>query len=257
MASTTNSARLDDHGFSTDQSLNTNSKLVNDVIVIKNHDGFKIGRINDNHPGYYGTVGSGRFLQTSSWKRNSLESAKTVPESRRAVPEPIQISTGPVAAMIDLGTLTRRCHLLALADIEKKKETILNMESMINLLIQKLITMPSSSEIIKILLNDQSFEFDDIVAKIYAHLNQIESEENLENLAQIVAHISIDKNRLPDIGKHLSNVLDHRSNKAKFTRILVDEIENNISRCLAFRPFIIDFFFQSNDSSCESFSNFD
>ena len=98
---------------------------------------------------------------------------------------------------------------------------------MINLLIQKLITMPSSSEIIKILLNDQSFEFDDIVAKIYAHLNQIESEENLENLAQTVAHISIDKNRLPDIRKHLSNVLDHRSNKAKFTRILVDEIGKN------------------------------
>ena len=38
------------------------------------------------------------------------------------------------------------------------------------------------------------------------------------DLAQIVAHISIDKNRLPDIGKHLSNVLNHTSNKAKFIR---------------------------------------
>ncbi|CAF1509254.1 unnamed protein product [Adineta ricciae] len=80
-----------------------------------------------SYPGYYGTVGSGRFqsfpdrfLQTSSWKRpgtdrifpvqfrrqgtcrNFLESAKTVPESRRAVPEPTQISTDPVAGMIDL-----------------------------------------------------------------------------------------------------------------------------------------------------------
>ncbi|CAF1172156.1 unnamed protein product [Adineta ricciae] len=80
-------------------------------------------------PGYYGTVGSGRlgsfsdrFLQTSSWKRsgtdrifpgqfrrqgicwNLLESAKTVPESRGAIPEPTQISTDPVAGMIDLGS---------------------------------------------------------------------------------------------------------------------------------------------------------
>ncbi|CAF1184681.1 unnamed protein product [Adineta ricciae] len=55
-----------------------------------------------------------RFLQTSSWKRSGtdrifpvqfrLESAKIVPESRRAVPEPTKIPTDPVAGMIDLGT---------------------------------------------------------------------------------------------------------------------------------------------------------
>ncbi|CAF1663341.1 unnamed protein product, partial [Adineta ricciae] len=38
--------------------------------------------------------------------RNLLESAKTVPKSRRAVPDPTQISTGPVAGMIDLGWYT-------------------------------------------------------------------------------------------------------------------------------------------------------
>ncbi|CAF1155886.1 unnamed protein product [Adineta ricciae] len=56
----------------------------------------------NRYPGYYGTVGSDR-LGTC---RNFLESAKTVPESRRAVPEPIQISTDPVAGMIDLGRMS-------------------------------------------------------------------------------------------------------------------------------------------------------
>ncbi|CAF1478450.1 unnamed protein product [Adineta ricciae] len=50
------------------------------------------------NPGYYGTVGSGR----NPAARNLLESAKTMPEWRRAVPEPTQISTDPVAGMIDL-----------------------------------------------------------------------------------------------------------------------------------------------------------
>ncbi|CAF1434501.1 unnamed protein product [Adineta ricciae] len=36
--------------------------------------------------------------------RNLLESAKTVPESRRAVPESTEISTDPVTGMIDLGS---------------------------------------------------------------------------------------------------------------------------------------------------------
>ncbi|CAF0958665.1 unnamed protein product [Adineta ricciae] len=49
-------------------------------------------------PDYYGTVGSGQ----NPAARNLLKSAKTVPESRRAVPDPTQISTDPVAGMIDL-----------------------------------------------------------------------------------------------------------------------------------------------------------
>ncbi|CAF0759125.1 unnamed protein product [Adineta ricciae] len=47
----------------------------------------------------------GYFLCNSDWNpaaRNLLESSKTVPESRRAVPEPTQISMDPVAGMIDL-----------------------------------------------------------------------------------------------------------------------------------------------------------
>ncbi|CAF1448050.1 unnamed protein product [Adineta ricciae] len=57
-------------------------------------------------------VGSGRlssfsdhFLQTSSWKRSGADRIFPVqfrPESRRAVPEPTQISMDPVAGMIDL-----------------------------------------------------------------------------------------------------------------------------------------------------------
>ncbi|CAF1128496.1 unnamed protein product [Adineta ricciae] len=83
-----------------------------------------------NCPGYYGTVGSGRlgsshfltvscklragngqeligyFLCNSGRNpaaRSLLESAKTVPELRRAVPEPTHISTDSVAGVIDLG----------------------------------------------------------------------------------------------------------------------------------------------------------
>ncbi|CAF1545298.1 unnamed protein product [Adineta ricciae] len=63
-------------------------------------------------PGYYGTVGSGQLGSFSDHflcnfgrnpvARNLLESAKAVPESRRPVPDPTQISTDPVAGMIDL-----------------------------------------------------------------------------------------------------------------------------------------------------------
>ncbi|CAF1096578.1 unnamed protein product [Adineta ricciae] len=73
----------------------------------------KITKQEELNPGYYGTVGSGRkfkrrfqsfpdrFLQTSSWKRPGT--CRSLLESAKTVPEPTQISTDPVAGMIDLG----------------------------------------------------------------------------------------------------------------------------------------------------------
>ncbi|CAF1578543.1 unnamed protein product [Rotaria magnacalcarata] len=130
-------------------------------------------------------------------------------------------------------------------DVKEKTELVLNMESKIESMLEKIILTDDHSELINELVNDKSIELNKMMSCILNHISNIQNQIHIQQLAQIIARQCFKKKSLGDIGPYVNSMIDNEENSLKKT--FIKKVLMEISRLtrqnkpVGYDPIVDDF----------------